>query len=559
MMKIFQYSLIVAGLFTAYFCSAQSADWEWAISVNGPSDEDEIDAVASDKEGNVYISGKFEDTLQVSGYPTPLISNGMADIMLVKYDSTGVFQWAHQYGAAGEDNVFDAACTRNGDIIISGYFQNTIQIDTITIRSYGGFDAFLARLDSDGNVIWILQYGGTSDEGGNEVAITDKGQIIVSAKSLGNITIGTFNFTNPNPGIGDSYVISLNPDGTVAWARTISGIGASRAKAIAVDKAGNVYCGGDFISINYIVDELGIQHGLSSHGARDAYISSWTATGNLRWFKTWGGMGNEMCKGIATTEKLDVYLTGPFTETVNFDGKTFVSGGSSDFYMWKLSTTGGTEWLRHISSVEDVLSGGEIVSDGNGGVIMGIGLTNTLQLQTDTGFISYTVPIPGIAHPFFMQYNADGAITFTKFADDNSSGYGTFGEISRSGKRVFLDVILRGSLTFNNTISSGNYTNKDAGLTCIVLPDSEPNKINDIGINSKVLKIYPNPTRQFLNIQYREGTYDVFIYDMLGRMVYNQLKVKSKCIIDCSFLSDATYLLKVIDKNASYTGLFVKH
>lgn len=358
-MKLIQFIVIIIGLFSACLCSAQTGNWEWAVSINGPTNEDEIDAVASDNQGNVFISGKFEDTLHVTGYPTPLISNGMADIMLVKYDSFGIFQWVKQYGAVGEDNVFDAVCNQNGDVFISGYFQNTIQIDTISITSYGGFDAFLAKLDSAGNVIWVLQYGGTSDEGGNEVAIANNGQIIVGAKSLGNITIGAISFANPNPGIGDSYVISVNPDGTVAWARTISGVGASRAKAIAVDDVGNVYCGGDFISSNYIVDESGIHHNLSSNGGRDAFVSSWTVSGDLRWFKNWGSTGDEMCKGLATTNNSDVYLTGPFTNSVNFAGNILVSTGTNDFFIWKLNTDGGTKWLRHLSSIDAILDGGE--------------------------------------------------------------------------------------------------------------------------------------------------------------------------------------------------------
>lgn len=558
-MKLNQFTFIVVGLFTTCLCSAQTGYWDWAVSVNGPSNEDEIDAVASDNQGNVYISGKFEDTLHVAGYSTPLISNGMADIMLEKYDSTGVFQWVKQYGTVGEDNVFDAVCNQSGDVIISGYFQNTIQIDTITITSYGGFDAFLAKLDSDGNVIWVLQYGGTSDEGGNEVAVASNGQIIVGAKSLGNITIGAFSFTNPNPGIGDSYIISVNPDGTVAWARTISGVGASRAKAIAVDDVGNVYCGGDFISINYIVDELGIQHNLSSNGARDAFVTSWTASGDLRWFKNWGGTGDEMCKGIATNSNWDVYLAGPFTNSVNFEGDTLVSAGANDFFMWKLNTTGGTEWLRHISSIDDILYGGEIESDGNGGVIMGIGLTNTLQLQSDTAFITYTLPVLGTAYPFFLQYNSNGSVVFTKFADDNSSGYGTFGEISRSSNRVFLDVILRGSLTFNDVITSGSYANKDAGLTSIVLTISDLSNIPNTGNNNSVLQVYPNPTNQILNIQYSEGIFNVFIYDLQGRTVYRQNGIEVECKIDCSLFSNAIYILKVVDRNNSYSKLFIKN
>jgi hypothetical protein len=249
MHKIF---FLIALLSFNLLSNAQTSPWEWAISVNGPSPEDEIDAVTSDHLSNVYVSGKFEDSIYVTGYPFPVISAGQADIMIVKYDSTGIFQWIKKIGGTGEDNVFDAVCNQSGELIISGYFQNTIQIDTITLTSYGGFDAFLAKLDTNGNVIWALQYGGISDDGGNEVTVANNGQLLVSAQSIGNITIGAFSFSNTNPGIDDAYIISVNPNGTVQWVRTVAGLGNARAKSVAVDNSGNVYFGGDFIGPNSI-------------------------------------------------------------------------------------------------------------------------------------------------------------------------------------------------------------------------------------------------------------------------------------------------------------------
>lgn len=531
---------------------AQSGIWEWGREINGPSNEDEIDAVGADAFGNVFISGKFEDSLKISGSPDWVVSNGMADIMLAKYDSLGVLQWTKFYGGTGEDNTFDADCDQAGNVILSGYFQNTITFDTITLTSLGGFDAFIAKISKDGDVIWAKQYGGTGDDGGNEVSIGTNGQIIIGAISLGDFSFESFSFTNPNHALRDSYVISLDSDGNVNWVRTISGLGSCQSKSIAVDRLGNVYAGGDFIGPNYIVDENNVHHNIQSNGQRDAYLTSWDSTGNLRWFKTWGGSGNDMCKGLATTDDLSVYAAGPFFQTVNFDTIQIVGDATEDFYFWKLDTDGNSQWVRHLYSPDDILYGGEIVNDGKGGVVMGIGLTDTLYMQDGNDFTAFPLPNDmGNYYPFILQYDKQGNISFTKFSDNNS-GNGTFGEIARSGNRIFLDVILYGSLTFNNTISSMGATDKDAGVVSIVLPNStasvEESKLSD-------LKIFPNPTTEILYIQLPLNNFKVAIYSLQGQLLVTEENTK---MINCATLPMGTYLIKVITPNTIYSKLFIK-
>lgn len=551
--------LVAIFTFFCFLCNAQTSNWEWAVSVNGPSNEDEIDAVASDNQSNVYLSGKFEDSIFVTGSPTAIKSNGMADIMLVKYDSTGTLKWIEHYGGLGEDNVFDAACDQNGNVVISGYFQNTIQIDTINITAFGGFDAFLAKIDPNGNVLWVLQYGGTGDEGGNEVAIANNGQIIVGAEAKEDLNIGAFSFSNPNAGFNDGYILSVNPNGTVAWVRTISGIGSCRVKSIAVDSLGNVYGGGDFISATYIVDELGVNHNLNSNGARDAYITSWDSSGNLRWFKSWGGAGDDLCKGVATNKDLAIYFAGPFSDTIMIDSTTLVAAGSRDYFIWKVDSSGATKWLRHLSSESGLLDGGEVQTDGQGGVAMGIGIVDTIRMQNEVGINKYAPPNFGHASPFFLVYNSNGVIAFTKFADNNSNGHGTFGEISRSGNRIFLDVILRGDLTFGNSVSSGSATNKDAGLTSILLPEINYSSLEKEAKNTNNSPIiYPNPTNGAINIRLNETTYDAYIYDLRGVLKKKKYKIKDVGKINCNSLSKGVYIIKIIAKNNCFSMFFIK-
>lgn len=206
-------SLLLYLLFSLQSLNSQNTTWNWARQLNGPTDEEEIDAVASDSIGNVYISGKFEQSVEIEGLNLPLFSAGLPDIMFTKYDPNGNMIWTKQYGSTGDDNVFDADCDSEGNIILSGYFEGTVTFDTITLTASGGTDMMVLKFSPEGNIIWAQQMGGINDDGGNEVSVGPNDRIVVGAQSKGDFSAGSFNF--PNTGSQDAYLISITSTGTV--------------------------------------------------------------------------------------------------------------------------------------------------------------------------------------------------------------------------------------------------------------------------------------------------------------------------------------------------------
>jgi hypothetical protein len=528
------------------FC--QTIEWEWARSINGPSNEDEIDAVASDNKGNVYISGKFQDSISYSGSTTPMVSAGMADIMLIKYDSLGNLLWEKQFGGIGEDNAFDAACDQNNNLFISGYFQETIQFDTITLTSFGGFDFFLIKLNENGNVLWAKQFGGTGNEGGNEIAIDNAGRIVVSADSDGQFHADGHIFSNL--GYNDSYIMLLSQNGTLNWIRAIEGTGTIRGKAVAVDDNGNVYFGGDYLGPNRVVDENETTHSFNLVANREAFLTAWTANGDLKWLKNWGGSGDDLCKGVATNQLGEVFVMGPFQDEVNLDGNIINSVPEVNFYVWKLDSDGNTIWTRHLASPSEILTGGEILSDGRNGVILGVGMTDTLQLQTSTISKELLLPFPAVspvAYPVFINYTREGDVAYSKISD--YSDYGTFGEISRSGNIVYLDAPFAGTCVFaNDTVTAGSYTNKDAAIVCIKLPDNELGIASE-SIGEKVnFTVYPNPATSILYIDViRSNPFiseKIFITDITGRRLQRE-DCKQHNVLNIETLHAGIYFIQI--------------
>ncbi len=518
--------------------SGQQSQWNWARQLNGPSNEEEIDAVASDAQGNVFISGKFEQSVKIEGVADTLYSTGLPDIMFTKYDANGNMIWNKHYGSTGDDNVFDADCDSEGNIILSGYFEGTVTFDTITLTSWGQTDMMVLKFGTDGNIIWAKQMGGSSEDGGNEVSIGPNDRVIIGAQSKGTFTAGAFSF--PNTGSQDAYLISMTSSGDVEWVRAVQGAGLARAKSIAIDAAGNAYFGGDFVSQNAFItptDTIVFEY----VALRDAYMSSWSPSGDLRWYKCWGGQGNDLCKGVATNNQLEVYLVGPMTQTADFDGQQLTSGGDDDLYVWKTDTDGNSIWLRQISSTNNI-TGGEVVTGPNGGVIGGIGFTDMATFDTNGGTESVQGS-PTEIWPAFFQFNSDGSLNEVMLPDECYSG--RFGELSLSGSTVYVDIEYNGEIDFSgNIIDTDELSNRDGAIVSLTLGGSL--SATSLSSNSIKVRCYPNPTTSHIQV---EGTKmdEVRIYDLKGLLVSTTSDVGSNSIkVELENLPNGTYILEVV-------------
>ncbi|MBT6686592.1 MAG: hypothetical protein HOB05_09705 [Bacteroidetes bacterium] len=125
-------------------CLDSTGQWQWAESACG-SDDDQAYGVAVSMNGGVYITGRFNDTLNFPIHS--LISNGGTDIFLAKYDPFGDFLWANSYGGTSDDLSNSIDVSMDEKIVIAGYFQNSMAIDSTTITSVGELDVFVALFE----------------------------------------------------------------------------------------------------------------------------------------------------------------------------------------------------------------------------------------------------------------------------------------------------------------------------------------------------------------------------------------------------------------------------
>jgi hypothetical protein len=209
------------GGFDAYLSSFDSSgDFIWARTWGGV-DEDQAWSVAIDTSGNACVTGKFRDTVDFdpgSGVDD-YTSNGSWDVYLTKFDSGGDFIWARTWGGADEERAWSVAMDAFGNAHVAGSFRGTLDFDSGSgldnHTSIGQEDAYLSKLDSNGNFVWARTWGGADFDDARSVAIDASGNAYVTGDFYDTVDFdpgsGVDNHTSS--GGFDVFLSRFPPDG----------------------------------------------------------------------------------------------------------------------------------------------------------------------------------------------------------------------------------------------------------------------------------------------------------------------------------------------------------
>ncbi len=132
---------------------------QWAVTGGGSRNEF-FNKVAVEAGGNaVYVTGEFESSVALIGginLQNANVSPPRRDILLMACDAGSTVQWGIRAGSLGHDYANDVAVDGNGDVYITGTFNDTIVFDDISLVNPSG-DLYLAKLDSSGKTLWAKQ------------------------------------------------------------------------------------------------------------------------------------------------------------------------------------------------------------------------------------------------------------------------------------------------------------------------------------------------------------------------------------------------------------------
>jgi hypothetical protein len=338
-----------------------AGDLVWAKQFGGV-DQDEAIRPLVDSNGHVYVVGNFYGTADFDpgAGVSNLVSNGVADVFVVKLNSSGDLLWARGVGGLGLDSANEAALDASGNIYVTGSFVQTVDFDpgagVSNLTSAGNNDVFITKFNSAGDLVWAKAFGGASGDRAYGLDVDATGNVYTAGYIAGTADLdpdptATVNFTSL--GSNDIFLSKLTSTGTFVWAKTFGGIGQDGGRGVSVDTSGNVFVTGFFWGTVDFDPDPAASDNVTAAGGEDAFVSKFAADGTYMWLKTIGGADADRTQSIAVDSVGNLYLCGVFKLTVDFDPDptataNLTSGGDNDGFVWKLGASGRFDWVKQI-------------------------------------------------------------------------------------------------------------------------------------------------------------------------------------------------------------------
>ncbi|MBN4066017.1 SBBP repeat-containing protein, partial [Candidatus Amoebophilus asiaticus] len=238
-----------------------------------------------------------------------------------------------------------------GNVCITGRLVGTADFDpgvgTANLTTEGLEDIFFAKYDSDGNYVWAKGIGSTNNDSGYGIAVDISGNIYITGVFQATADFdpgaGTTNLTAI--GLEDIFFAKYDPNGNYTWSKGIGGTSSGVGIGIAVNSSGNVYITGGFLATADF-DPGTDTANLTSAGLCDIFFAKYDTGGNYVWAKGIGSTSYDLGHGIALGGSGNVYITGRFQGTADFDPgigtANLISAGDYDIFFARYSVNANT-------------------------------------------------------------------------------------------------------------------------------------------------------------------------------------------------------------------------
>jgi hypothetical protein len=360
------------------------------LQTAGGSEIDRGYSVAVDAAGNAYVTGHFQSPEFQIGDKV-FTNRGDYDYFVAKFDVDGKFQWAHSGGGEGYDYGHGIAVTPDGDVYVAGSFSGEVTLGKAKSTSAKGKSIFVAKYRTDGELAWSRLAGNDRGQSGHNIAVGPVGDCYVSGYVSGVVELGGEKFGSPT-NVKDIFVARLSSDGDLLWATTAGGESDGLSTGVAVDSWGNCYLTGMFtkkavfgsttlesageydvfvarinsdgkpswaysgggekidyglgiatddsgncyVTGEFTDDVMFMNQHLTELGGRDLYVARYSPSGKLDWLEVMGGGHSDLSYAISVDRDGSCFLSGAFSPETQYQSHKLMSRGSNDIFLIKL-------------------------------------------------------------------------------------------------------------------------------------------------------------------------------------------------------------------------------
>ncbi|MEN8226440.1 MAG: hypothetical protein ABFS05_13880, partial [Bacteroidota bacterium] len=315
------------------------------LTGDGGTNYERVQSVATGEQG-IFVCGTFYGTAEIGTEVFP--SLGSQDIFLAKYDHDGNFSWARHIGNHKTDYANSSCVDMDGNMIVTGYFHDSISIEGHLLHSMGASDIYILKYDPTGTLIWLEHLGGSSSDQSYSISSDQYGNIVVTGSYFYDITIGDTTLTTTDP-TGVFYTV-FNGDGDFQYATQVDGNGLIAQSFAAFDNNADIFFVGNF------TDQVHFGPYSFDAGAFniDVFITKYSSEGQLLWADHGEGQGSDQLVSIASGPLNDLYISGHYLHDIRFGNimlEYTLCCGSAEIFIIRYTEDGTAVWGDQITGV----------------------------------------------------------------------------------------------------------------------------------------------------------------------------------------------------------------
>ncbi len=423
---------------------------------------------------------------------------GEHDVWIFKLDMHGNLEWENNYGGSGADFAYSIQQTTDGGYIIA---SRSTSNDGDVGNNYGEYDAWIIKLNIEGEIEWEKNYGGSKSDYVYSVQQTEDGGYIIAGNS--NSDDGDI---GNNYGSYDAWIFKLNSDGNLEWENNYGGSDLDHINQVQQTEDGGYILAGWTQSNDGNIGD--------NYGEYDAWIIKLNTSGNLLWEKSYGGSSLDYAHSIQQTTDYG-YIVGGWTQSN--DGDIGDNYGEYDAWVIKLDNEGTLLWEK---------SYGGSKSD----------YTYSIQQTEDGGYIAAgkSASDDGDVNDNYGQWDvwvfkldSEGNLEWENNYGGSSLDYAYSVQQTEDGSYIFAGH----TASSDGDIPSGSYQGQRDCWVVKIKPIST--EVSEPHSNSKIM-IAPNPSKGkfIMNINPSIESVDIEIFDILGHSIYIQNDISNTLELD---------------------------
>jgi hypothetical protein len=444
---------------------------------------------------------------------------GILDAVLVKFNTSGVRQWATYYGGVGDDEGSTCRVDASGNIYLSGISSASSPSSIATVGSHqpsqggGTYDAFLVKFNASCVRQWGTYYGGTANEEFTSCTLAPSGNVYLSGRTSSTngtviATAGSHQSTHGG-GLWDGYLACFNASGVRQWGTYYGGTGGDEGYDCATDGFGGVYL-------------VGLSVG-SSTGTAMASLGSYQP-----------GYGGGFSDAFLV-KFLDCAITPPPSQPSVISGPTIICSGLSATY----SVTNDPLASSYIWYLPNGWSGSS--STNSISTIAGSSGIFTVIANNVCGYSSpeQTLNVTVNATPTLAIYSSNPVLCIGQTATITATGAGSY--TFNPGGPV-TSIVVSPTITTIYTILGDNANGCTSSTTFTQIVSTCAGLVS-VPLVDEEFKLFPNPTSGKINVTGISGKEKVEIYNSIGLLIYSGIIENSE--IDLSRESSGIYFIRL--------------